>query len=66
MLYTARIRNDCSNLLSNLYINHLSPSPACSCSEEVEGADHYFFNCPNYNNERDAPIFCELLGISIH
>ena len=50
----ARIRNNCSNLLSDLYINHLSPSPTCSCSEEVEDADHYFFNCPNYNNERDA------------
>ena len=50
----ARIRYNCSNLLSDLYINHLSPSPTCSCSEEVEDADHYFFNCPNYSNERDA------------
>ena len=50
----ARIRNNCSNLLSDLYINHLSPSPTCSCSEGVEDADHYFFNCSNYNNERDA------------
>ena len=50
----ARIRNNCSNLLSDLYINHLSPSFTCSCSEEVEDADHYFFNCPNYNNESDA------------
>ena len=36
-----------------------------SCSEEVEDADHYFFNCPNYNNERDALLratrdFCPL------
>ena len=50
----AKIRNNCSNLLSELYINHLSPNPTCSCSEEVEDADHYFFNSPNYNNERDA------------
>ena len=53
----ARIRNNCnnsSNLLSDLYINHLSPSPTCSCSEEVDDADQYFFNCPNCNNERDA------------
>ena len=50
----ARIRNNFSNLLSDLYINHFSPSPTCSCSEEVEYADHYFFSCPNYNNERDA------------
>ena len=59
----ARIRNSCSNLLSDLYINHLSPSPTYSCSEEVEDADHYFFNCPNIMKEMH---FCELLGISIH
>ena len=47
-------RNNCSNLLFDLSINHLSPSPTCSCSAEVEDADHYFFNCSNYNNERDA------------
>ena len=50
----SRIINNCSNLLSDLYINYLSRSPTCSCSEEVEDADHYFFNCPNFNNERDA------------
>ena len=32
----ARIRNIYSNLRSDLYINHLSPSPTCNCSEEVE------------------------------
>ena len=29
----------------------MSPSPTCSCSEEV---DYYFFNCSNCSNERDA------------
>ena len=48
----ARIRNNCSNLLSDLYINHLSPSPTCSCSEEVEDAEHYFLRCSNFRNER--------------
>ena len=38
----ARIKNYCSNFVSDLYINHLSPRPTCSCSEEVEDADHYF------------------------
>ena len=32
----SKIRNNCSNLLSDLYINHFLPSPTCSCSEEVE------------------------------
>ena len=48
----ARIRNNCRNLLSNLYINHLSPSLTCSCSEEVEDAEHYFLRCSNFKNER--------------
>ena len=48
----ARIRNNCSNLLSDLYINHLSPSPTCSCSEEVEDAEYYFLRCSNFRNER--------------
>ena len=41
-------------IYSDLYVNYLSPSPTCSCSEEVEDADHYFFNCSNFNNERGA------------
>ena len=48
----ARIRNNCSNLFFDLYINHLSPSPTCSCSEEVEDAEHYFFRCSHFINER--------------
>ena len=48
----AKIRNNCSNFLSDLYIKHLSPSPACSCSEEVETAEHYFFKCSNFRNEK--------------
>ena len=50
----ARIKNKCSNLLSDLYINHLSPSPTCNCSEEVEDAEHYFFRCSNFKNERET------------
>ena len=50
----ARIRNNCSNLFFDLYINHLSPSPTCSCSEEVEDAEHYFFRCSHFINERIA------------
>lgn len=48
----ARIRNNCSNLLSDLYLNHLAPNPMCTCSEEIENADHYFFRCPKFTNER--------------
>lgn len=48
----ARIRNNCSNLKNDLYFNHLSQSPLCSCANENEDANHYFFTCRNYSNER--------------
>ncbi|MCG7879870.1 MAG: hypothetical protein N0C90_26630, partial [Candidatus Thiodiazotropha endolucinida] len=48
----ARIRNFCSNLNFDLYSNHLLPSPACSCSCDIEDAEHYFFTCLKYTNER--------------
>ena len=48
----ARIRNNCSNLYNDLYLNHLMPYPLCSCNLEKENAEHYFFRCPKYLNER--------------
>ena len=48
----ARIRNKCSNLSHDLFINHLSPNPLCSCNSEIENAEHFFFRCPKYLNER--------------
>ena len=48
----ARLRNNCSNLSSDLLRMFLSPSPNCRCSEESEDVEHYFFRCSNYINER--------------
>ena len=36
----------------HIHQTHLSPSPTCSCSEEVEDAEHYFLRCSNFRNER--------------
>ena len=44
----ARICYKCSNLKSDLYDNHLCPSPMCSCNTAVEDAAHYFFHCPSF------------------
>lgn len=49
----ARIRNNCSNLSNDLFINHLSPNPMCCCNLEIENAEHFFFRCPKYTNERE-------------
>ena len=48
----ARLRNDCSNLKRDLFLNHLSDHDICSHCNIPETSDHYFFHCPIYSNER--------------
>lgn len=48
----ARIRNHCSNLNFDLYNNHLLNSTRCQCGYPVEDAEHYFFRCNLYTQER--------------
>ena len=50
----ATLRNNCSNLENDLFLNHLSDSNLCSCSIEIEDAEHYFFKCRNFVNQRIA------------
>jgi hypothetical protein len=66
----ARIRNNCSNLNSDLYKNHLVNSPNCSCGNGNEDAAHYLIYCPKYNVQRTAlfnslrqfhPLNCDML-----
>ena len=47
----ARMRNNCSNLLADMYLNHLILNALCSCNLEIENAEHVFFRCPKYVNE---------------
>ena len=47
----ARIRNNCSNLNTDLFINHLRDNPLCNWCYEIEDSEHYFFYCNNYRNE---------------
>ena len=48
----ARLRNNCSDLKSDLFQNHLTDSLSCSCGNVNESAIHYFFECENYSNPR--------------
>ena len=43
-----RIRNNCSNLHADLFINHLRTNPTCQCSNDNEDASHFFFDCEMY------------------
>ena len=48
----AQLRNNCSNLNNDLFINHLGENPICNWCNEIEDSEHYFFHCNNYRNER--------------
>ena len=49
----ARLRLECSSLNSDLYREHIVPSPSCQCGE-FESAIHFLFNCPIYTKERQT------------
>jgi hypothetical protein len=48
----ARLRNKCSNLNEDLFLNHLQESPLCTCSDTIEDAEHYFFRCNLFCDQR--------------
>ena len=49
----ARLRNGCSNLNNDLFLNKLRPNATCDkCGHEREDAEHYFMQCPSFTNER--------------
>ena len=45
-----RLRNNCSDLKSNLFQNHLTNSLSSSCGSINENTIHYFFECENNSN----------------
>ena len=47
-----RIRHNCSSLNADLNRVNIVPSSACSCGANFETAQHYFFECRNYTNQR--------------
>ena len=47
----SRIRNNCSNLSNDSYLNHLTMNPLCSCNQEIENVEICFFNFSKYANE---------------
>ena len=48
----SRLRNNCSHLNEDLYINHLRLDPMCDFYTGVENAEHYFFKCHRYSDFR--------------
>ena len=48
----ARIRNNCSNLNNDLFLNHLKSDPICVCGTGAENTEHFFFKCNRYSDKR--------------
>ena len=65
----ARLRNRCSNLNNDLYINHIRDNPLCDLCGEVEDAINYFFHCRIYTIERqvfnDTVVMLQPLSINL-
>ena len=51
-VHHARIRNKCSNLNADLSNNHLTANASCRCGSPYEDAEHFFFRCPEYRDQR--------------
>lgn len=47
-----QLRNSKSQLNLDLYNDHLSDSPVCSCGDPEESSDHFLLKCPNYTKQR--------------
>ena len=47
-----RIRHNCSSLNADLNRVSIVPSSACTCGANFKTAQHYFFECRNYTNQR--------------
>ena len=57
--YAGKDQKQLYNLNSDLNLKHLCDSQTCRCGFIREDADHYFFSCPNYTNER-VTLFNEI------
>ena len=48
----ARIWSNCSNLINDLFNNHIRDNPLCSWCNETEDGEHYLFHWNKYRNDR--------------
>ena len=60
-----RIRHRSSSLKADPFDVNIIPSPVCSCGVPIENAEHYFFKCPLYTNQRYT-LFINLHRLQIN
>ena len=51
-----KIRLEISDLQADLVKRHLAEDSICQCGYRCENAHHYLFDCPNFNDARDATL----------
>ena len=63
-VHHSRMRIGCSKLNSDLCYNlHVINNPTCQCGALSENTHHCFFECPNYQTQRD-PLFQSLSDLN--
>ena len=60
-----RIRHRSSKLKATLHGVNIIPNHVCSCGTSIENAEHYFFECPLYTNQRNT-LFINLHRLQIN
>ena len=48
----ARLRNNCSDLNGDLYLNHLRNDSICACGNSNESSLHFLLECERFSNQR--------------
>lgn len=56
-VYHCRLRNGCSSLNHDLYQNHLRTKPNCDCGNELEDAEHFFFQCIRFTEQHKVLFY---------
>ena len=46
------IRHKCSSLQADLYSVNIVINPFCTCEPYIENAEHFFFECSHFDNQR--------------
>ena len=50
--YFFYIRGKCNSLQADLYSVNIVINPFCTCGPYIENAEHFFFECSHFDNQR--------------
>ena len=47
-----KLSQSCSSLQADLYSVNIVTNPFCTCGPYIENAEHFFFECSHFDNQR--------------